>query len=41
MLGIEINPARIKCAMLPLITIKKAFILKKLQSQNDSTKNKD
>lgn len=27
MLGIEINPARIKCAMLPLITIKKAFKL--------------
>jgi nitrogen fixation NifU-like protein len=29
MLGIEINPGRIKCAMLPLVTIKKALILKK------------
>lgn len=30
MLGLEINPARIKCAMLPLVTIKKALILKNL-----------
>lgn len=30
MLGIEINPGRIKCAMLPLVTIKKALILKNL-----------
>jgi len=29
MLGIEINPGRIKCAMLPLVTIKKALALKK------------
>lgn len=32
MLGIEINPGRIKCAMLPLITIKKALLLKKARS---------
>ncbi|MFA7685619.1 MAG: iron-sulfur cluster assembly scaffold protein [Candidatus Gracilibacteria bacterium] len=32
MLGIEINPGRIKCAMLPLITIKKALLLKKSRS---------
>lgn len=32
MLGIEINPGRIKCAMLPLVTIKKALILAKSRS---------
>lgn len=29
MLGIKINPARIKCAMLPVVTIKKALLLAK------------
>jgi len=33
MLGIEINPGRIKCAMLPLVTIKKALLLKKSRSK--------
>jgi nitrogen fixation NifU-like protein len=32
MLGIEINPGRIKCAMLPLVTIKKALLLIKSHS---------
>ena len=29
MLGIEVNPARVKCAMLPVVTIKKALLLAK------------
>jgi nitrogen fixation NifU-like protein len=29
MLGIEVNPARIKCAMLPVVSIKKALLLAK------------
>lgn len=32
MLGIKINPGRIKCAMLPLVTIKKALLLNKSRS---------
>ncbi|MDD3861670.1 MAG: iron-sulfur cluster assembly scaffold protein [Candidatus Gracilibacteria bacterium] len=33
MLGIEINPGRIKCAMLPLVTIKKALLMKELKEK--------
>lgn len=36
LLGIEIGPARLKCAILPLIVLKKALIIfnEKIESQN-------